>query len=262
MGAAPARAPIASSDEAIAQRSRHAGGSVAQATQQPQRPTERPGLATLWGETRESPVSTTTFVRASNEPWSTVRIQYDDEHGILSHTGLSNISSLGPNLVETPNGAVTVQLINGEGAALPGLTETSRAFVVGQHGERYGIRVSNRTGERFEVVATVDGLDVLDGKLGSFVKRGYLLDAFSSVDIDGFRRSTTEVAAFRFGSVKDSYAARTSGDRNVGVIGVAVFREYHPIDRSRIDENRRRDDADPFPRRFAAPPPAAPVIRN
>jgi hypothetical protein len=157
---------------------------------------------------------------------------------------------------------ITVQLTDGEGTPLPGLTQGSRAFVVGSHGDRYGIRITNHASERFEVVATVDGLDVLDGKPGSFTKRGYLLDAFSSVDIDGFRRSTTEVAAFRFGSVKDSYAARTSGDRNVGVIGVAVFQEYHPIDRERIEENRRRDAADPFPRRFATPPPSAPVIRE
>jgi hypothetical protein len=63
--------------------------------------------------------------------------------------------------------------------------------------------------------------------------------------------------------VKDSYAARTSGDRNVGVIGIAVFREYHRTYGNRIDENRRRDDADPFPNRFAVPPPpAAPIIRD
>ncbi len=34
-----------------------------------------------------------------------------------------------------------------------------------------------------------------------------------------------EVAAFRFGSVKNSYAGKKGDDRNVGVIGVAVFEE-------------------------------------
>ena len=112
-------------------------------------------------------------------------------------------------------------------------------------------------------MATVDGLDVLDGRPGSFAKRGYLVDANSSLEIDGFRRSTSAVAAFRFGSVKDSYAARTSGDRNVGVIGIAVFREYNRAYGNRIDENRRRDNADPFPNRFAVPPPpATPIIRD
>ena len=69
--------------------------------------------------------------------------------------------------------------------------------------------------------------------------------------------------AGEFGSVKESYAAHTSGDRNVGVIGIAVFREYHRTYGSRIDENLRRDNADPFPNRFALPPPpAAPIIRD
>jgi hypothetical protein len=37
------------------------------------------------------------------------------------------------------------------------------------------------------------------------------------------------VAAFRFSDVDASYAARTTGDRNVGAIGVAFFREQPPV---------------------------------
>ena len=37
-----------------------------------------------------------------------------------------------------------------------------------------------------------------------------------------------EVAAFYFTQLPDSYAARTDRPDNVGVIGVAVFREYQP----------------------------------
>jgi len=176
---------------------------------------------------------------------------------------LRNVYGLGSNLVETPNGFLSVQVIDGAGNPLAGLTEGSRSFVVGRTGDRYSIQVTNHSPERFEVVATVDGLDVLDGRPGSFAKRGYLLDANSTVEIDGFRRSTAAVAAFRFGSVKDSYAARTGSDRNVGVIGIAVFREYHRQYSNRIEENHRRDAADPFPNRFAVPPPpTAPIIRE
>jgi hypothetical protein len=38
----------------------------------------------------------------------------------------------------------------------------------------------------------------------------------------------SEVAAFVFTSLPDSYAARTDRPGNVGVIGVAAFREYRP----------------------------------
>ena len=57
-------------------------------------------------------------------------------------------------------------------------------------------------------------------------KRGYLVDPHGELEIDGFRQSMETVAAFRFGSVRGSYADQKHGDtRNVGVIGVALFNE-------------------------------------
>ncbi len=120
----------------------------------------------------------------------------------------------------------------------------------------------NHSSERFEVLASVDGLDVIDGRVGSYSKRGYLIDAYGTLDIDGFRRSSDAVAAFRFGSVRDSYAARAGSDRNVGVIGIAIFREHNWVDERRWEENNRRDNAEPFPNRYAPPPPPTPIIRN
>ena len=65
------------------------------------------------------------------------------------------------------------------------------------------------------------------------------------------------MAAFRFSKTGESYAAQTSGDRNVGVIGVAFFAErgdaFQPWS---FDELRTRDTANPFPvdPRWAQPP--------
>jgi hypothetical protein len=76
------------------------------------------------------------------------------------------------------------------------------------------------------------------------------------VEIDGFRQSVDTVAAFRFGSVRGSYAAQKTGDaRNVGVIGVAIFNERgtNPVPWS-SDEAQKRRDANPFPGQFATPP--------
>ena len=100
------------------------------------------------------------------------------------------------------------------------------SFVLGQEGRRYVLRVHNRSARRVEVVVTVDGLDVVDGKAGDYKnKRGYLVDAYGHVDIDGWRLSNREAAAFRFAPIGESYAAKTGSARNVGVIGVAVFPE-------------------------------------
>jgi hypothetical protein len=108
---------------------------------------------------------------------------------------------------------------------------------------------------RFEAIATVDGLDVINGRAGTFSNRGYIVNAWSTVEIDGWRRSTDTVAAFRFGRVSDSYAGKKGEDRNVGVIGVAFFEERgatFPWTQQEID---RRHGADPFPGQFAPPPP-------
>jgi hypothetical protein len=137
---------------------------------------------------------------------------------------------------------------------LPGLSRGGQTYVAGTDGERYTIRVRNHAQHRYEVVATVDGLDVIDGAKGNFAKRGYILDGYDTLLIEGFRQSTSTIAAFRFGAVADSYAARTQTDRNVGVIGVAVFAERGAIPSYTDREIQKRESADPFPGQFARPP--------
>ena len=82
-------------------------------------------------------------------------------------------------------------------------------WVLGQLGQRYTLRVLNHSGRGIEAVVSVDGRDVVDGQPGDPGKRGYLVPAYGSVDIDGWRISREQAAAFRFSSVADSYAART-----------------------------------------------------
>jgi hypothetical protein len=77
---------------------------------------------------------------------------------------------------------------------------------------------------------------------------------FATVQIDGFRQNMDQVAAFRFGSVRGSYAAGKGSDRNVGVIGVAFFAERGARQPWTRPEIGRRESADAFPGRFAAPP--------
>jgi len=102
------------------------------------------------------------------------------------------------------------------------------SYVLGQLGARYTLRVSNHTGRRMEAVVSIDGRDAIDGRPADYRnKRGYLIPPWGSVDIEGWRISRAQAAAFRFSSVPDSYAARTGSARDVGVIGVAVFPERH-----------------------------------
>jgi hypothetical protein len=215
-------------------------------------PSYRPGLATQWGETRFSRVSSAPFERASNSPSSTARLFYNDAAGLRSVLG--DLWRWREEPSSERVGPLTVRVVNESGQSYPTYRRGADWYVVGSAGERYMIELGNDTGDRVEAVVTVDGLDVIDGRRGSFQKRGYLVGPWASVQIDGFRQSSERVAAFRFGSVGESYAAKKGDERNVGVIGVAVFEERASRFRADEEELRRRRRADPFPGEYATPP--------
>jgi len=245
---APAAAPRAS---------RSAAGSAYQPPAE-KKAEDRPGLGTTWGETRTSYVSNSPFDRADYyRPFAVVSLKYNDDAGIqaMARRLGNSYASFDRSGVDAAQGAVSVRLLDGNGVPLPSAYFGGQDYVAGNDGQRYVIQIENHTGNRFEAVATVDGLDVIDGKDGSISKRGYLIDPWGTLKIDGFRRSQSAVAAFRFGAVKDSYAARKGNDRNVGVIGVAFFHERGSELPWTERELQRRDSADPFPGGFASPPP-------
>jgi hypothetical protein len=215
-------------------------------------PDERPGLGTVWGESVYAPVRTQPFERASIDPWAVALLHYNDAAGVTAHAAHVG-AGLSPLEVYAGDGSIGVSVVDASGAMLPGFTGAGRTWVVGADGERYRLVVRNGTGARFEIVASVDGLDVIDGKPADPNRRGYILDAHGVLVIDGFRQSDDAVAAFRFGAVSESYAARTSGDRNVGVVGFAIFAEQGAV--WTPGELHRRDTADPFPARGYASPP-------
>ncbi len=214
---------------------------------------ERPGLGTSWGEQVNAPISFSPFVRASSSPWAEVALHYNDAEGVAAHAAHLG-SRPEPLQVFAGDGALSVSLTDAAGRTLPGFHARGRALIVGEDGERYKIVIRNTTPARFEVVASVDGLDVIDGKPAGPERRGYLVKPYDVLVIDGFRTSDLSVAAFRFGRVADSYAARTSGDRNVGVIGIAMFGERGAV--WTPGELQRRDTANPFPNRGYATAPS------
>ena len=215
---------------------------------------DRPGLGTSWGEQVEAPIRYTSFVRASPAPWAEALLHYNDAEGVQAHAEYLRVR---PEPIEMTigDGVLALSLVDERGNQLPGVHAADRTLVIGEDGERYRIVVRNGTGARFEIVASVDGLDVVDGKPADPNRRGYLVDPHGTLVIDGFRTSSAAVAAFRFGKVSDSYAARTAGDRNVGVVGFAIFAERGSV--WTRGELNRRDTADPFPNRgYATPPPS------
>lgn len=129
-----------------------------------------------------------------------------------------------------------------ERTTLPLHAKDGRRYIVGTPGHEYAVRIRNRTGARVLVVASVDGVNVISGETASPAQSGYVLDPWGSVEVIGWRKNLERTAAFFFTEHRNSYAARTGRPHDVGVIGVAVFRErVRPIAR----DHYRRGQAAP-----------------
>jgi len=101
-------------------------------------------------------------------------------------------------------------------------------WVAGRTGVRYAVEIRNRTGERLLAVTSVDGINVISGDTAAWNQAGYVFAPWEHYEITGWRKSGSEVAAFTFTGSPNSYAERTGRPANVGVIGVALFRERRP----------------------------------
>ena len=114
------------------------------------------------------------------------------------------------------------------GAALKPYFYRGEYWVAGTPGTRYALQIRNRLGQRLLAVTAVDGLNVLSGALAGWDQAGYVFNPGERYQISGWRKSDAEVAAFTFTDARNSYADRTGRPANVGVIGVALFRERQP----------------------------------
>ena len=112
------------------------------------------------------------------------------------------------------------------GERLPLYRHGARLYVEGRAGERYAVEMRNRTGGRILTVLSVDGVNAVTGQTAAASQSGYVLDSWNRAEIAGWRKDLSDVAAFYFTALPDSYAARTGRPDNVGVIGVAVYKEY------------------------------------
>ena len=139
---------------------------------------------------------------------------------------------------------------------LPVHWKDGRAWIAGQPGNEYAVRVRNVAGEDLLAVVSVDGVNVVTGQTAQTSQGGYVLGSYASLDVSGWRKSMQRTAAFYFTTLPDSYAARTGRPDDVGVIGVALFRRKPP-EPVAIEPYRPR----PFAKQESsagASPPAAP----
>jgi hypothetical protein len=119
-----------------------------------------------------------------------------------------------------------VQVIDRDSSeVLPLYRHQGEYWVAGRPGARYAVSIQNRQRGRVLGVVSVDGINAVSGETAAFNQTGYVLDAWQAYRVTGWRKSDDQVAAFHFTAAPASYAERTGRPDQVGVIGVALFRE-------------------------------------
>ncbi|MES2705786.1 MAG: hypothetical protein V4726_04205 [Verrucomicrobiota bacterium] len=225
-----------------------AGGS---ATVQPVAgaPKKRSGLATQAGGERWDRLTSVSFYRkATGAPDAVDSFNYNDEAGAKAMAEALSGGRRRSGTFEAAGGRLEVGLRSGWGMPFDRYEAGNRRIVAGNSGSAYQISIKNTTRHPVEVVASVDGLDVMDGKAASTGKRGYIIDAKGELSIEGFRISNDKVKQFVFGSVDSSAASKAGMARNVGVIGLAVYDEDEAQAKlARLVESQKRGAASAFP---------------
>ncbi|WP_370878289.1 hypothetical protein [Variovorax paradoxus] len=216
-------------------------------------------LGTQWGEGIESKTRSVVAKRLSAQPDEVASLGYNEASAVRRDAGQNPERRLNLLLAQ---GDVEWSVLDENARPLP-LQRARRSAdmfrLAGIEGARYTLRFRNLSDRSYEVIATVDGLDVLNGKPGSLRNGGYVLRPQQVLDIEGFRKSQSEVAAFRFAAPGRAYAANTeAGDvRNIGVIGAAFFELEQP----EAPRRARRDATPPQPNAFPADASYAPPPR-
>lgn len=211
-------------------------------------------LGTQWGEGRESRAYSVPAQRIEPQR-DELQLAYSDERSIRQALG-QNLDAQRSILLD--QGKVELSVHDARDTPLTFYSSQGKSNyqLAGKAGERYVLVYTNRSATPYEIITTVDGLDVLSGQPGSRSHNGYLLQAGAVLRIEGFRKSADEVAAFRFSGKDKAYAANTlAGDtRNIGVIGTVLY-EVRPVN----PRQPASQSPNPFPGDKAngqyAPPP-------
>jgi len=111
------------------------------------------------------------------------------------------------------------------GQVLPVYGQLGQRYIAGEPGHEYAIRIRNCTERRLLAVVSVDGVNVISGKTAAADQGGYVINPGEFVNILGWRKDLTRVADFYFSDPQQAYATQTGRPANLGVIGVALFRE-------------------------------------
>lgn len=100
-------------------------------------------------------------------------------------------------------------------------------WIEARDGVRYVVEIRNDNWKRILAVASVDGLNVINGKHeDSFTAPGYIIHGHGNIKIPGWKISADNVKEFYFTPEGSSYSSKLGANpANDGVIASAIFEE-------------------------------------
>lgn len=172
-------------------------------------------LGTKWGDDVTSNVTSVELKRLSVNPIAQTAVRYASKQ----YQGKS------VNSLSVASGVISFTVLDDQANALPLIRDGKNYFLKAKDGQSYQLQYENHSDKTFEIVASVDGLDVLTGQEASKYASGYVLGPHRTLKIEGFRKSDSAVASFTFGKPDESYAANSSQGSidNTGIIGTVVY---------------------------------------
>lgn len=100
------------------------------------------------------------------------------------------------------------------------------AYIEGRVGTEFTLKIKNNTNGRILACPSIDRLSVMDGEAATSNSAGYIIDAYSSYEVRGWRTSLNDVSKFVFSKRGNSLSNQTgNGFSNCGVIGCIAFSE-------------------------------------
>ena len=213
-------------------------------TEQNVQVTEDEKLGTKWGDEATSHVTEVNLARLSEQPIAESEIRYDNKQ----YQGKM------VNSISLAAGKISFSVVNDNNQELPLYRDGQNYYLSGKNGQSYQLKYENHTDNTYEVVASVDGMDVLNGSIASRNNSGYVLHPHSTLQIEGFRKSDSAVASFTFSSPEDAYATNSDHGsiQNTGIIGTAIYQLESPDSKDEIKDSSK----------YAPPPKAFPADKE
>lgn len=122
-------------------------------------------------------------------------------------------------------------------------SKDGRIFIEGRKNTEYTLKFRNYTSDRVMAIFSVDGIEVIKGQLASQSDTGYVVNAYDSIEIKGYRIDDNNVAAFKFTDTERSYSNEVGAKVKNPVTGQYEYRqtiEYNGVIGVRVYQEKTK----------------------